>query len=620
MQEKDKPEIQANCLNEQAWAGRYGNTEQSLKDAEKAMQLSQSCGYARGIAYATLYRAVCAFLLSKDQDHMLSDLISALHYFDETGDKLGQLRTLNYLGNVYDTYGQYDKGLDACQRGLKIGNHLGNQEGLGDILSTTGTIYFRIGDYDHAFEAYQQSCKLREGIPDLKAVASSLNMIARTYTAKDDFINGLDYYKQSIRLREELGELTALPWSYLGLASLFEKQGNEAEALRYYRHCTALNEGGRDKRLALYCQLGLGRYELGRKNPDEGITKLQVALKIAEALQAKALLYEIHALFSSLYEQKGDTAQALNYFRTYHELKEEVLNAESGNRLKNQQIAFAVERSEQEAEIHRLRNIELKAAYDSIEEKNKDITASISYARRIQQAMLPRKGFLQDTCPDSFIFFKPKDIVSGDFYWIGKGKGKSVYVAVADCTGHGVPGAFMSMLGIEKLNEALAIGESVSDMLQNLNKGMKKALGQTGQEGETRDGMDIALLEIKGESGIHYAGANRPLWVLRSNEELIEEIKATKVAIGGYTADEQEFPSTHLKLNPGDVVYIFSDGYADQFGKGGKKLKSSKWKELILSVRHLSLADQGAYFEEFLNGWKEEQEQTDDILVIGIRF
>ena len=622
MPEPGKDIIRIDAMNEQAWSWRYSDASKALEQAKQAHKQSEVIGYERGVAYARLYEGVCAFLRSQEQDSMLLDLTASLHYFDHTQEALGQLRALNYLGNVYDTYGQYDKGLEACQRGLKIGQSIGNQEGLADILSTTGTIYFRIADYDHALESYQKSMHIREAIPDLKAVASSLNMIARTYTAKGDFKNGLDYYWKSINLREELKEMGALPWSYLGLASLYEKQQDPEKALFYYQHCQTLNTGDKDKRLALYCLLGFANHALAMSDPARGIEKLEKAKQIADALQAKPLLYEIHSLFSALYEQQGNAKEALNHFRAFHALKEEVLNAESGNRLKNQQIAFAVERSEQEAEIHRLKNVELKSAYDSIEEKNKDITASINYAQRIQQAILPRPGVLQKTAPDSFIFFQPKDIVSGDFYWIDQ-RDNACYIAAVDCTGHGVPGAFMSMLGYEKLNEALMKSREAGEILRQLNQGMKKALGQSGQEGETRDGMDIALLHFSSASGktrLQYAGANRPLWILRKGADAMEEIKATKVAIGGYTPDEQQFETHLFEMKTGDIVYVFSDGYSDQFGKGGKKLKSSKWKEVLLSIRNLSMKEQGAFLANYLKEWKEEQEQTDDVLVIGIRF
>jgi serine phosphatase RsbU (regulator of sigma subunit) len=342
-------------------------------------------------------------------------------------------------------------------------------------------------------------------------------------------------------------------------------------------------------------------------------------------LNAKPLLYEVYALLASLYELKGDAVQALACFRNYQKLKEEVLNQESGNRLKHQQISFAVESTRQEAEIHRLRHVELKGAYDEIEEKNREITASITYALRIQQALLPRLDSIQKALPQSFIFFKPKDIVSGDFYWFSERNNAGspqIFLAAADCTGHGVPGGFMSMLGTEKLNEAWNQCNDVSEILTCLNKGIRKALGQSGGEGETRDGMDIALISLKagseGNTHLEYAAANRPLWLIRKGCQEVIETKATKAAIGGYTPDDQVFEKHELVLKPGDVVYMFSDGYADQFNAAGKKFMSRKFKEILLAIAKESPEKQKEVLASTHGDWMRGAEQTDDVLVIGI--
>ncbi|MEO6303777.1 MAG: SpoIIE family protein phosphatase, partial [Bacteroidia bacterium] len=176
-----------------------------------------------------------------------------------------------------------------------------------------------------------------------------------------------------------------------------------------------------------------------------------------------------------------------------------------------------------------------------LEEKNKEITDSINYAKRIQQAKLPKRENIFASLPQSFILFKPKDIVSGDFYFFHK-KNNGVFIAAADCTGHGVPGAFMSMIGSERLEDAVSQSENVSEILNQLNRGVKTSLQQSANDESTRDGMDIALCSLNIETGIlKYAGANRPLWIIRKEATEIEEIKATKQAIGGLTEDGQKF-------------------------------------------------------------------------------
>jgi serine phosphatase RsbU (regulator of sigma subunit) len=254
-----------------------------------------------------------------------------------------------------------------------------------------------------------------------------------------------------------------------------------------------------------------------------------------------------------------------------------------------------------------------------IAEKNCEILDSINYAQRIQRSILPPLIEVGEALPESFILYKPKDIVSGDFYWFSRTSEK-ILIAAADCTGHGVPGAFMSAIGSEKLNEAVIQTDDVSDILKGVNIRMKKVLHQSEKKDSTRDGMDIAICAFNKEmTQLEYAGANRPIWIVRNGIAIIEEIKATKAAIGGYTVDEQEFIKHEISLEKGDTVYMFSDGFADQFNLNGKKLMAKKFKEAILSIMHKSMQDQKSYLDTFIEAWRGEMEQTDDILVIGVR-
>lgn len=258
---------------------------------------------------------------------------------------------------------------------------------------------------------------------------------------------------------------------------------------------------------------------------------------------------------------------------------------------------------------------------ESITIKNKEITDSITYAKRIQEAKLPNKENFYTSFPQSFILFKPKDIVSGDFYYFHTTQ-QLTFIAAADCTGHGVPGAFMCMIGSEKLENSVSQNTDTSNILMQLNKGIKTSLRQSNNNESTRDGMDIALCSIDKENGIlKFAGANRPLWIIRKGQSAIEEIKATKKAIGGLTENDTTFESHELKLQQGDTFYIFTDGYADQFGgKSGKKLMTKKFKEILLDIKNKTMQEQEKYLNDFIEEWKAGTEQVDDILVIGIRL
>lgn len=279
-----------------------------------------------------------------------------------------------------------------------------------------------------------------------------------------------------------------------------------------------------------------------------------------------------------------------------------------------------------------INELKLKRSLKIIAEKNKQITDSINYAKRIQEAKLSKREDIYSLFPNSFLLFKPKDIVSGDFYYFQKSvrnednetgeKTEIIFIAAADCTGHGVPGALMSMIGYEKLNEAVLKTNDTSEILSQLNIGIKKSLRQTSSHDSTPDGMDIALCSLDTKKRIiKYAGANRPIWIMRKDFSTVEEIKATKKAIGGFTDDSQQYVTHDLQLNDGDTFYIFSDGYTDTFsGKNSKKITTKKFKQILYDIRHQTMPEQEQHLEEFVENWKDGTEQIDDILVIGVRL
>lgn len=270
------------------------------------------------------------------------------------------------------------------------------------------------------------------------------------------------------------------------------------------------------------------------------------------------------------------------------------------------------------------RTTELIAANKQISVVLRDIKDSINYAERIQRAMMPIQEKIQQYLPDSFILFRPRDIVSGDFYWFNH-KDDVEYIAAVDCTGHGVPGAFMSMVGSSVLNEIVLTKEfkDPSEILSQLNIGVQNALKQ--RENKTRDGMDLAFCAIDYKNKkITYAGANRSLYIFRKDKDtfVLQEIKATKCSIGGFTDETQIFKHHEINLKEGDTIYLHSDGYADQFGgPKGKKLMTSQFKEILSDVQNYKMYEQKELLEKKIEMWMaNKHEQVDDMLVIGIKF
>jgi serine phosphatase RsbU (regulator of sigma subunit) len=298
----------------------------------------------------------------------------------------------------------------------------------------------------------------------------------------------------------------------------------------------------------------------------------------------------------------------------------ETLSAKSIEQEKEKQKILETQKEMLEVQVKE-RTFEIVEQKKLIEEKNKDITDSINYAKRIQDAILPAKELKYRIFPNAFVLFKPKDIVSGDFYWFAEKDGKRL-IASCDCTGHGVPGALMSMIGNNILNQIVNENGITSPelVLGTLNKEIRKALKQDGYEA-TKDGMDIALICFSNETELEYAGAQRPLWIINNKGEF-SEIKADKYSIGGLQPEtEKTFTKHRLMLSEGDCIYIFSDGFVDQFGGAeGKKFMSKQFKTLLSNNYRKTMPQQEQILNETVESWKGMREQIDDILVIGIKI
>jgi serine phosphatase RsbU (regulator of sigma subunit) len=270
----------------------------------------------------------------------------------------------------------------------------------------------------------------------------------------------------------------------------------------------------------------------------------------------------------------------------------------------------------------RERTAEISRQKEKIEKQNKHITDSINYAQNIQKAVLPPFDYISKSLNDFFILFRPRDIVSGDFYWFAY-KNNHVVIAAVDCTGHGVPGAFMSMLGVSLLNEIVNKLEKLDSnvILNELRSNVIKSLRQTGKEGEAKDGMDMALCIINFEDlKLQYSGAHNHLYHVR--EKQLEVYKADRVPISfnPYTIDK-EYTKHELELKKGDTFYIFSDGYPDQFGgPKNKKFGIKRLKELFVKIQDKSMYEQKTILEQNLDEWKKDKDQIDDILVIGFKI
>ncbi len=264
-------------------------------------------------------------------------------------------------------------------------------------------------------------------------------------------------------------------------------------------------------------------------------------------------------------------------------------------------------------------NDSFRAAPEKV--RNREITDSLRYAGLIQQAMLPSTQVIDKLLSEYFILFMPKSFVSGDFYWVAY-KNKQRYIVAADCTGHGVPGALMSIMGISFLNEITSNGcpQMSNRILNKLREKIMESLNQTGEINESKDGIDLSMCIInKDKTSIQFSGANNPLYIIRNNKLL--EIKADSMPVGINAVSEEPFSVTDIKIRKNDILYMFSDGFPDQFGgPDGKKFKYRPFKQLLLDIHKRKMNEQHTILRNTINNWMGNNEQIDDILIFGFKI
>lgn len=635
--------MSASELNTKAWEIRYIDRSKALEFALEAKDIATQKNNLLDFHFAQLTIAQILYWRSSEGEQ-LKIANEALTYFENKNELLGISRAHFICAGMYDQFGQYERGMHHALNAVKTSELLDNESNKGDCYTLLGQIYSRIHDYANAINALKKGLEIRKKIKEEKAIASSLNLIARNYLLSKKYEVAKTYYEESLLLRERIGDKDGIPWTYLGLASLYSEKEEWELALDFFDKAEKANHNN-DQRFELLSLLGKGKTFLNQATTANGIFCLNKALALAKALKIISLESETHELLAEAYEKEGDLQHALSHYKSYDELRQSILSSEKVNMLKHQQIAFSVESAEKEAEIHRLKNVELKNAFDKIaaqhselEEKNKEITDSINYAKRIQDAYLPEKELFNKVFPKAFLLFKPKDIVSGDFYWFTQLNSPvpSILFAAADCTGHGVPGAIMSVICCNALNEVVNKKNiQQPDLILNEVRNIVTTAFKQQGDVKQKDGMDISLVRLLpvGEKvKLQFAGANNPLWIIRegkpstSEENMaiteshhLIEIKADKQPIGNYEITNP-FTLHEMELQKDDTLYSFSDGFADQFGGAlGKKFKSKALKELLLSIQHKPMDEQHTILLKAYNNWKGEHEQIDDVCMIGVK-
>ncbi len=608
----------------------------------------------------------------------------ALRLRERRNDLPGRARSYNNMANIFLDKRNYDEAIKWLKASLEINHKLQNfyYEALG--LNNMGVIYRKKGDYQAALESYQKALKIRQKLNDRKGTANTLNNIAQLQILMGSY-DEAEYSLEESLFTAEGNDLKALQAeAYLAKASLDSARNNYPRALMHFKKYHKLMGDVFDERAQQQIAEIQTRYEIEKKETEN--QKLRIANNLKqERIEKQILLQEQIKLEADRQLQKNlrlktenrlkaeeiekqkfrekkivaekEKKEAENLLlKTEKEIKETQLKAREATIQRQNAITWAIaiglalvallafvlhrtniqkkranallteknnKINKQKEEILVQRNA-IEFQKDKIEEKNKAITSSINYARYIQNAMLPLDEKISKYLHEYFIFYRPRDIVSGDFYWFGEFSGKLIIAAV-DCTGHGVPGAFMSMIGNNLLN-SIVKPENVDhpeQILEELHNGIYQSLKQG--ETQNKDGMDIALVVIDQQAKVlRFAGAHHPLLIIQ--QQKMREIKGDRYEVGGNLNGKERSFTRHtfdLSQPKSTTFYIFSDGYRDQFGgERQRKLTMGRFRKLIWEIHEKPMAEQQLMMGQALQEWMgdEEQKQIDDILVIGVRI
>lgn len=581
-----------------------GNYVDALNNEFNALKLDEQTGNKRGMisAYTNIGNIYSA---EKSYPEALSNHEKCLELSKETGFKQGMTWAYNNMGDIYESEGKQDKALEEYQACLKVGSEINYQEVIAASYANIGTILSEKGKYDEALKDERASIKLWQAMGSNQYVANLYTCLGELFLKQEKYDSAMLNLNKGLAMSLKSGYKEIAKQSYEDLSGVYEglaKKGvapavNWEKAHENYKSYVKFNDSLFNENTRKKSEQAQLQFEFDKK---QAIAKAEQDKKEAVMAQQrqkqKAILNLLAVGFALL------LVLAFFIYRGYW--------------LKKKANVII---SKQKQEVEQKNTI--------IEAKNKSITDSINYARLIQSAMLAPEDEMNKTLGEYFIFYQPKDIVSGDFYFFKNlsKQGDMVYLAACDCTGHGVPGAFMSLIGNEKLNDAVEQVGDTGGILNLLNKQIKYSLHQSRAEDSTRDGMDIALCAITGtrdESSLQmqYSGANRPLWIVRNGSNVVDEVKPTKKSIGGFTEEDTAFESHKVELKKGDTFYLFTDGFSDQFGGiEGKKLTTKKFKEFIKGIANQAMYEQKALIKKFMDEWMGGNEQVDDILVIGVR-
>lgn len=636
---------------------RKGHYAQAIAWQKKALDIAQKHSYAKGEANA--YNGLgAAYWRQGSYTKTLEAYQNALRIREKIGDQMGVASSYNNMSLVYRMEGKYGQALEVSQKAVNITQAINKHKATAYIYNNMGITYKLQGNYNKAEEFYKKALDIRVKLKDESGIAESYFDLGSFALVRQQYTDAQHYLNKAQTIQQQMGAQGAIADIWVMLGQTFYQQKRYAKAKKHLDDGVQLARQIKNPRIERDGVQYLAKVLKAQGKYNEAYQNLELYTQLADSLFNEDKLRKLTQITSRFAAEKREDSLRAQQAQMATDLKHRQLiqrstyiglglalalvvlllffyieKQRSNRKLNktNQNLTHSNEELQTANETIQLAHEEIKSINDSlqstlqtVEKQNEDITASITYAQRIQGAMLHIDPNIQQAVPEHFILFRPRDIVSGDFYWVEQTQGK-IFMVAADCTGHGVPGAFMTMIGSLALADIIVQQQQAhpSKILSRLDTVFRHILKTNNTL--VKDGMDIALVVLDpAQQTLQYAGAKSPLLLVQNGE--IQEIKGAIYSINGYRKQgaKPTFATQTIDVSIPTTFYLYSDGFQDQFGgKRNRKFMKKRFRELLHSIADQPLPQQKQVLEESLHQWRHiiqpPYPQIDDILVMGVK-
>jgi serine phosphatase RsbU (regulator of sigma subunit)/uncharacterized protein HemY len=632
-----------------------------------------------------LYKLAQVYNLSANYKAALQYANEAFSNLKAVDDRPNLANVYALLCDIQSKIGLREKAINDCITSLKIYDETGILQGKASILNSIGNIYLALKQLDKCEQYFREALGLSRLQNNRPVIAQTLNYIADTYSAKNELDSAFHYYEMALKIYQKDNDIRQLAATNLKIGKAYLKANNLKIAITYLKESLKFAQQTPDNELKAVVYSELGNLYSQKGDLRLAINFLKSALADAQRVGSDPILQSCYNNLAKYYDRLGDKENALIYFKLYMLHTETMFANQSAIKIAETEALYNLEKKEKEIQLlrseYRVKDLEVssrklinillisglivvisfsviiyrqyriqnkanlylsyqKEAIDIqkqeiehqrdniketnliLEDKNRQITDSIEYAKRIQYSLLPDIGLLKSIFKSSFIIHLPKDIVSGDFFYIEE-IGQSIYLAAIDCTGHGVPGAFMTVLAQSLLNQIMSSNtenKPTNQIIYDLDQKVIVNLNRHGISLSSFEGMDMGLFRIdRNNKKLEFTGAKMPAYHFNGVD--IVQIEGDRHSIGGNGIKEKNFTLKTISYSDNDIIYLATDGYQDQFGgENGRKFMKINFRNLLNEIARLPVKEQEEKLISIFNTWKSDHSQTDDVLIIGIQL